>query len=57
MRLPPTRCFIRQQGVGEGKSRACNVKLKKKTGNIAAVQRQIGHKNAAYPMQYVWITE
>jgi site-specific recombinase XerD len=23
-----------------------------KTGNLAAVQRQLGHKNAAYSMQY-----
>ncbi len=28
-----------------------------KTGNIAAVQRQLGHKNAAYSMQYSRITE
>ncbi len=28
-----------------------------KTGNIAAVQRQLGHKNAAYSMQYARITE
>src|ERR1041384_2241516 len=27
-----------------------------KTGNIAAVQRQLGHKNAAYSMQYARIT-
>lgn len=27
-----------------------------KTGNIAAVQRQLGHKNAAYSMQYSRIT-
>ncbi len=27
-------------------------KLQKKTGNIAAVQRQLGHKNATYSMQY-----
>ena len=24
----------------------------KKAGNVAAVQRQLGHKNAAYSMQY-----
>ena len=27
-----------------------------KTGNVAAVQRQLGHKNAAYSMQYSRIT-
>ena len=27
-----------------------------KTGNISAVQRQLGHKNAAYSMQYARIT-
>jgi len=30
--------------------------LVEKTGNIAAVQRQLGHKNAAYCMQYSRIT-
>ena len=28
-----------------------------KTGNISAVQRQLGHKNAAYSMQYARITD
>jgi integrase len=28
-----------------------------KTGNIAAVQRQLGHKNAVYSMQYARITK
>ena len=28
-----------------------------KTGNIAAVQRQLGHKNAAYSLQYARITD
>ena len=28
-----------------------------KTGNVAAVQRQLGHKNAAYSLQYSRITE
>ena len=28
-----------------------------KTGNVAAVQRQLGHKNAAYSMQYSRITD
>ena len=28
-----------------------------KTGNVAAVQRQLGHKNAAYSMQYSLITD
>jgi integrase len=28
-----------------------------RTGNIAAVQRQLGHKNAAYSMQYARITK
>lgn len=28
-----------------------------KTGNIAAVQRQLGHKNAAYSLQYARISE
>ena len=27
-----------------------------KTGNIAALQRQLGHKNAAYSLQYARIT-
>lgn len=30
--------------------------IMEKTGNIAAVQRQLGHKNAAYSMQYSRIT-
>jgi len=30
--------------------------LIEKTGNIAAVQRQLGHKNAAYSMQYARIS-
>jgi integrase len=28
-----------------------------KTGNVAAVQRQLGHKNAVYAMQYMRVTE
>ena len=28
-----------------------------KTGNIAAVQRQLGHTNAAYSIQYARITD
>jgi integrase len=31
--------------------------LIEKTGNIAAVQRQLGHKNAAYSMQYARISD
>ena len=31
--------------------------LIEKTGNVAAVQRQLGHKNATYSMQYARITE
>lgn len=27
-----------------------------KTGNVAAVERQLGHKNAVYSMQYSRIT-
>ena len=27
-----------------------------KTGNVAAIQRQLGHKNAAYSLQYARIT-
>ena len=27
-----------------------------KTGNVSAVQRQLGHKNAAYSLQYTRIT-
>lgn len=30
--------------------------LIEKTGNIAAVQRQLGHKNAANSLQYAWVT-
>ncbi len=30
--------------------------LMEKTGNVAAVQKQLGHKNAAYSMQYARIT-
>jgi integrase len=30
--------------------------IMEKTGNIAAIQRQLGHKNAAYSMQYSRIT-
>ena len=28
-----------------------------KTGNVAAVQRQLGHKNTAYSLQYARITD
>jgi site-specific recombinase XerC len=28
-----------------------------KTGNIAAVQRQLGHTNAAYSIQYARVTD
>jgi site-specific recombinase XerC len=28
-----------------------------KTGNIAAVQRQLGHRHAAYAMQYARVSE
>jgi site-specific recombinase XerD len=31
--------------------------IMEKTGNVAAVQRQLGHKNAAYSLQYSRITE
>ena len=31
--------------------------LMAKTGNVAAVQRQLGHKNAAYSLQYARITD
>lgn len=31
--------------------------IMEKTGNIAAVQRQLGHRNAAYSMQYARITD
>jgi len=31
--------------------------LIKKTGNIAAVQRQLGHTNAAYSIQYARVTD
>jgi hypothetical protein len=27
-----------------------------KTGNVAAVQKQLGNKNSAFSMQYAWIT-
>lgn len=30
--------------------------IMEKTGNVAAVQRQLGHKNAVYSMQYSRIT-
>lgn len=30
--------------------------LVEKTGNVVAVQRQLGHRNAAYSMQYARIT-
>jgi len=30
--------------------------LMEKTGNVAGVQKQLGHKNAAYSMQYARIT-
>lgn len=35
---------------------AMGVHLMKKFGNVAAVQRQLGHKNAAYSMQYARVT-
>ena len=28
-----------------------------KTGNVAAVQRQLGHRNASYAMQYMRVSE
>ncbi len=31
--------------------------IMEKTGNVAAVQRQLGHKNAAYSLQYARITD
>lgn len=31
--------------------------IMEKTSNVAAVQRQLGHKNAAYSLQYARITE
>ncbi|MGC1951559.1 MAG: hypothetical protein WA970_03035, partial [Gammaproteobacteria bacterium] len=31
--------------------------IMEKTGNVAAVQRQLGHRNAAYSLQYARITE
>jgi len=31
--------------------------LIEKTGNIASVQRHLGHKNAAYSIQYARITD
>ena len=31
--------------------------LMNKTHNVAAVQRQLGHKNAAYSLQYARITD
>jgi integrase len=31
--------------------------LIEKTGNLAAVQRQLGHTNATFSMQYTWITD
>ncbi len=31
--------------------------LIEKTGNIAAVQRQLGHTNAAYSIQYAKVTD
>ena len=45
----------------EGKSphsarHAMGVHIMKKFGNVAAVQRQLGHKNAAYSMQYARVT-
>jgi site-specific recombinase XerC len=30
--------------------------IMEKTGNVAAVQRQLGHRNPAYSMQYSRIT-
>ena len=35
---------------------AMGVHLMKKFGNVAAVQRQLGHKNAIYSMQYARVT-
>lgn len=31
--------------------------LIEKTGNVAAVQRHLGHKNVAYSMQYARVTK
>lgn len=35
---------------------AMGVHIMKKFGNVAAVQRQLGHKNATYSMQYARVT-
>ena len=37
--------------------KAVVVHLIEKTGNIAAVQRQLGHTNAAYSIQYARVTD
>ncbi len=37
--------------------RAIVLHLIEKTGNIAAVQRQLGHTNAAYSIQYARVTD
>lgn len=49
-------------GVEKGKTphaarHAMGKHIMEKTGNVAAVQRQLGHKNAAYSMQYARITD
>lgn len=31
--------------------------IMQQTGNVAAVRRQLGHKNAAYSLQYARITD
>jgi len=32
-------------------------RVMEKTGNVAAVQRALGHRNATYAMQYPWFTK
>ena len=38
-------------------ARAMGRHIMSKTGNVAAAQRQLGHKNAAYSLQYARITD
>ena len=42
--------------VGIGSAPRMGVFIMEKTGNVAAVQRQLGHKNASFSLQYFRIT-
>ena len=60
--IPPYSCRLTLQAGVTDKTphsarHAMGRHIIEKTGNVAAVQRQLGHKNAAYSLQYARITD